>query len=235
MGNELLPEDLKWCLRRLPRKVLDMLKERQLFLAGGFIRSCISNEPPSDVDMFAPSKDAAEAAGRALAGKDHRFIETDNAYTVTGVGRLPIQFIHRWTYQTPADLLPTFDFTIARAAIWCDTGNWHSLCDERFYADLAAKRLVYCSPVRNEDAGGSILRVLKFYQKGYRIPLDSLAAVVTRLASGVKDIGAVFERGEAEVTRRLTGLLHEVDPDIDPTHIAHLPATRGEETVGQAQ
>ena len=236
MGNELLPEDLKWCLRRLPRKVLAMLKERHLFLAGGFIRACISSEPPSDVDLFAPTKEAAEAAGRALAGNDHRFFATENAYTVTGIGRLPIQFIHRWTYQSPSDLLPTFDFTVARAAIWWhDVGGWKTLCDERFYADLAAKRLVYCSPIRNEDAGGSMLRVLKFYQKGYRIPLDSLAAVVTRLVGGVKDIGAVFERGDVEVTRILTGLLHEVDPDIDPTHLAHLPATRGEETAGQAQ
>ena len=150
---------------------------------------------------------------------------------MTGVGRIPVQFIHRWTYETPADLLPSFDFTVARAAIWYEEKGWATLCDDRFYPDLAGKRLVYCSPARNEDAGGSILRVLKFYQKGYRIPLDSLAAVVTRLIGGVRDIGAVFERGEAEVARILTGLLHEVDPDIDPTHVAHLPATPGEEAT----
>ena len=49
-------------------------------------------------------------------------------------------------------------------------GEYVGLCNIRFYPDLAARRLVYTSPLRNEDAGGSILRVLKFYQRGYRIP-----------------------------------------------------------------
>ena len=99
--------------------------------------------------------------------------------------------------------------------------KWCSACDPRFYADLAAKRLVYRSPERNEDAGGSMLRVLKFYQRGYRIPLDSLGAVIARLIQGVKD---PILLNEPKLARTLSGLLREVDPDIDPNHIAHLPS-----------
>lgn len=229
MASELLIEDVRWCLRRLPCEVLATLKERRLFLAGGFIRACIAQEPVSDIDLFAPSKDAAEAAARALAGKDHHFLATDNAFTVYGFGKLPVQFIHRWTFERAEDILPSFDFTVARACVWHEVAGWKSLCDERFYCDLAAKRIVYCCPLRNEDAGGSMLRVLKFYQKGYRIPLDSLGRVVARLVAGIR-----FDHtgnSEEAIAMVVTGLLHEVDPLIDPTHASHLPATRGEQAL----
>ena len=100
------------------------------------------------------------------------------------------------------------------------------MIDDRFYADLAAKRLIYRSPLRNEDAGGSLLRVLKFYQRGYRIPLNSLGAVIARLVNAVDEekIGAFAGNHEQKLAKVLTALLHEVDPAIDPEHIAHLPS-----------
>jgi hypothetical protein len=106
--------------------------------------------------------------------------------------------------------------------------------------------LVYLQPIRNEDAGGSMLRVLKFYQRGYRIPIDSLGQVISRLMTGVdisrihteqkkfdKDSeipGLVFD--EQQLSKVVTGLLREVDPLIDPAHVSHLPAT---EAVGVAR
>jgi hypothetical protein len=201
-----------------------------LFAAGGFIRSCITNEHVSDIDLFTPSKEQArdlaqELASASTSGKIH---ETDNALTVKGF-RTPIQFIHRWTFTKPEDALESFDFTIAMAAFWCDkTSGWQSCCGDRFYQDLAAKRLIYRSPIRNEDAGGSMLRVLKFYQRGYRIPLDSLGAVIARLNSGIEwdDLPLHRTSGNREraVAMVVTGLLREVDPLIDATHAAHLPS-----------
>lgn len=219
---ELLKEDLYWCVQRLPKDVKALLKDRgnQLFIAGGFIRACIANEKPSDIDIFSQDKVSAELFATVLKGKLYQFLETDNAFTVYGKGRLSVQFIHKWTFEKPSDVIPSFDFTIAKAVIWCDGKKWHSLCDERFYQDLAAKRLIYCSPTRIEEAGGSILRVLKFYQRGYRIPLESLGAVIARIMTGVD-----FERAttESEWALALSGLLREVDPLIDPNHISHLP------------
>ena len=102
--------------------------------------------------------------------------------------------------------------------------DWDSYCDERFYIDLASKRLIYRHPIRNEDAGGSMLRVLKYYQKGYRIPLNSLGGVIARLVIALnKD--KININNEEDVTMVLTGLLKEVDPAIDPFHISHLPST----------
>lgn len=244
--NELLHEDLVWCLRRLPEKVLDMLKERAgaLSVAGGFIRACISGETPSDIDIFGPSKDVLEAAARKLKDAGYgpmRLHESENAFTVLGF-RYPVQFIHRWTYTEPAQVLPSFDFTTAAAAFWYGLdGVWHTACHERFYNDLAAKRLVYTSPIRNEDAGGSILRVLKFYQKGYRIPICSLGSVIARLVAAINEdaiLGGMKANGvtrEEQLAKIITGLLHEVDPNVDPTHIAHLPALREEAAAEKAK
>lgn len=222
--NELLKEDLKWCVGRLPKDVLALLKERenQLFVAGGFIRSCIANEKINDIDLFSADKTSAELFATVLQGKEYKMVKTDNAFTIYGKGRLSVQFIHKWTFSKPSEVLPSFDFTIAKAVIWYNGKNWCSLCGDRFYQDLAAKRLVYCSPKRIEEVGGSMLRVLKFYQRGYRIPLDSLGEVIARIVSGIG-----FERATSEKDwgRALTGLLREVDPNIDPEHIVHLPDT----------
>ena len=225
--------DLAWAVRRLPANVRDLLKKHgpKVFLAGGYLRATVANEKVSDIDLFCPSKDYGEACAKELAGDGKPHV-TPNAFTVR-TKPIPTQFITRWTYESPLACLAHFDFTVAQAAIWWagePTNRWESACSARFYADLAAKRLVYLAPQRNEDAGGSMLRVLKFYQKGYRIPLDSLGAVVARLCTGVRDDGW---RDEYHAARIITALLVEVDPSVDPDHIAHLPTssddTRDEE------
>lgn len=226
----LLFEDVKWCLTRLPKALLKMMKDEKegIVLSGGFIRACIVGEKVSDIDLFSRTKESAELYARRYAGDKGRMISTCNAYTVVERSKAAVQFIHRWTYETPEMILPSFDFTIARAAIWFDGVKWHGICDPRFYQDLASKRLVYCCPVRIEEAGGSLLRVLKFYQRGYRIPLDSFAKTIARLVSAVEmekvyscHIGdAPFEERLAFV---LSGLLREVDPQIDPTEAAYYP------------
>lgn len=240
--------DLNWCLRRAPRDLLELAKrhDSQIMIAGGFVRSCIANERVSDADVFSPTKDMAELFAKEFAGGG-KVISTGNAFTVPRKARFPVQFIHRWAYPAvvpgvpertvldAAAVLSSFDFSVSCAGFWWDGKGWRSLCHERFYADLAGRRLCYLAPARNEDAGGSMLRVLKFYQRGYRIPIDSLGAVIARLANGVL-LASLPKQGSAEFEPRMaaviTGLLREVDPALDPSHVAHLPAesTRDTET-----
>ncbi len=232
---ELLREDLKWCVRRLPKDVKKLLmrRERKLFVAGGFIRACIAGEKVNDIDMFVTHKDFAEVYANQLvndklaggfAKEKGRLLVTANAITVYGNRKVAVQFIHKWVFEKPEDVIPSFDFTIAKAILWFSEKEWHSQCDDRFYQDLAAKRLIYTSPKRVEEVGGSMLRVLKFYQKGYRIPLDSLGAVIARAMTGIRfnDETAATEEDWAKI---LCGLFRVVDPDVDPLHIAHMPAT----------
>lgn len=234
--SELSKQDLNWCLRRIPKPVREEIKRRPgIVIAGGLIRSCITGEKVNDIDIFGPSKDELEAMARKLAahgGRQRRIIETDNAFTVPGWNPT-LQFIHRWLYSKPEEVVESFDFTICSAAFWYDGSAWHSLIHEDFYRDLAAKRLVYMVPQRNEDAGGSMLRVLKYYQRGYRIPLDSMGAVISRLVMGV-EVDKMLERGEYNehnLARILTSLLVEVDPLVDPEHLVHLPSMKEEEDI----
>lgn len=229
--EELALHDLTFCARRLPRDLKDIMKRegRKVFVAGGFIRSVIANEHVNDVDVFTPTKEDAERLANELAGPGRKPYATDNAYTVFN-RRITVQFIHRWTFTAPEQALESFDFTIAKAALWWGRdARWNSACDERFYADLAARRLVYTSPQRNEDAGGSILRVLKFYQRGYRIPLDSMGAVIARLMRGVDmqrfNASRLGEWGEPGLSKVITGLLREVDPLIDPDAEGHVDSS----------
>ena len=232
---QLAKHDVSWAIRRLPYKVSELLRKHPdtVFLAGGFIRSIIAGEPVNDIDLFTPSKELAKDYCEEIKAKDENIFETENALSIK-VGKIQVQFITRWLYDDPAQLIKSFDFTIAKSIIWfgrCPVlgdMRWMSLCDDDFYPDLAGKRLVYTSPDRNEDAGGSMLRVLKFYHRGYRIPLDSLGAVIARLDRGVDR--AKFEsscgqgaKPEGQYARVVTGLLREVDPNVGVDHIAYLP------------
>lgn len=218
-------QDLAWAVQRLPLSLKAVMQEESwknnIFVGGGYLRSIVSNEPINDVDVFVKSEKDAELLAYKLCNDKKDIVRTDNAYTIKG--KMVIQIIHRWLFQKPEDVSNSFDFTICCAVISFNGEVFDSFCDDRFYMDLASKRLVYKCPVRNEDAGGSMLRVLKYYQKGYRIPLDLLGNVIARLVKSV-DEARVSLNNEHEVGRIITGLLREVDPDIDPNHNAHLPS-----------
>lgn len=204
--------DLQNIIPRIPRDIRALMKENVLFLGGGFLRSTIQSEPPSDIDLFGPDTARLREQAKKLAddrgGKMH---ETDNAFTVLATGRTPVQFIHRWLYKTPDRLIQEFDFTIARAVIWWKNGTWSSLCDNDYYADVAARRLVYCKPEREEDVGGSLMRVRKFLRNGYFIKAEDLGLVVARLCSTI-DFTKIENADHLE--KAVIGKLREVDPLI---------------------
>lgn len=214
--------DLAHATGRLPKKLADLLKRNpnKIIVAGGYLRSRITGEKVQDIDLFAPSKESAHLAAMEYAHLQPNgagIHETDNAFTVKGVYPT-VQVIHRWTFSDPMAAIESFDFTIAKAAIWWNGAAWDSICHADYYADLAAKRLVYTSPLREEEAGGSLLRVLKFYQRGYRIPMESLGAVLARLFQGI-DMAKVAEHPlastrEAAIAKVILGLLREVDPTL---------------------
>ena len=220
---ELLADDLHFIVSRLPRDVQAVVKKEPLFVAGGFIRATIAGERVADIDILGPSKERLDYCAKSLAVDRHgRVHQTDNAYTVLAPPRIPVQFIHRWLFADAATLIQSFDFTIAQAVVWWEPkepegnreyGVWCSLVGDRFYQDLAAKRLVYLCPARNEDAGGSLLRVRKFLKAGYSIQPYAFGKVIARLVMGVKwDAMPQGMPEEEALGKVLTGLLREVDP-----------------------
>jgi hypothetical protein len=211
--NTLTPDDLRYIVGMMPAILRSQIKAHKLMLAGGAIRSLILREKVNDWDLFGASAEQLAAATESLeATYAHRTrtIRSKNAYTITAAGRTPIQLITRWTYSAPEDLWRDFDFTIARAVIWCEDDKWKSATDPDYYADLAARRLRYRSPTRLEDAGGSMMRVLKFLRAGYIIAPEQLALVMARITGRIRwDHNMVTRDGGARV---ITALLREVDP-----------------------
>lgn len=228
--------DLYYAVSRLPRELKVLLEQPQwhgkVFIAGGYLRATIAREKINDVDLFTTDNDHKNALLDNLSKiyKDCRVFSTKNASTICR--SVDIQLIHRWYFEKPEDVALSFDFTVCCAVLYlnAETKTWDSFVCDGFYEDLAAKRLVYRSPQRNEDAGGSMLRVLKFYDKGYRIPLDSLGAVIARLTTGLN-----FDKSDIqdEPTRAkvLTGLLYEVDPNANPANRPYFQAKKDIENL----
>lgn len=214
---ELTPNDLRYVVQRLPRDIRDLLSENpgKLFIGGGFIRATIAGEEPSDIDLFGDDVTFLRTVAdllksrRSEAAAMTKLYTTGNAITLLTPDRLPVQFITRWTFKNADDLVHSFDFTVCQAAIW-RTGNkvnspWASAIGDGFYVDLAGRRLVYTNPIRDEEPGGSMLRVIKYVKRGYSIQVTSLGEVIARLTDKVRDSG--FERA-----RVISGLLRDVDP-----------------------
>jgi hypothetical protein len=215
---QLTSNDLRYVVTRLPRDIRDLLTQNpgKLFLGGGFIRATIAGETPSDIDLFGPDKAFLDAVSSLLASrregcKVHR---TKNAITLLTHDRLPVQFITRWTFDNAAALVASFDFTVCQAAIYRggkgDSNDpWHSACGENFYVDLAGRRLVYTNPIREEEAGGSMLRVIKYVKRGYSVQVSSLGQVIARLADKVDHRAGM---GRVDTGQVIAGMLREVDP-----------------------
>lgn len=212
--DELTKTDLNFILTRLPKDIRTLVKKNKLIIAGGFIRSTIAGERVSDIDIFGSDAEVLEGVAYKFATeRKGRVHKTENALTLLCPPRIPVQFITRWLFKKPEDVALSFDFTVCRAAVWWHEKQWHSYIDENFYPDLAARRLVYTYPVRNEDAGGSLLRARNFLMRGYTIQALSLSGVIARLVKDI-DTDKIDITEEKAVSRVVCGLLREVDPSI---------------------
>lgn len=200
--------DVRRLTAMLPAELRDLMQATQgLVIAGGVVRAAVSGEPVSDIDVFAPSADVAVSMATAyqqkFPEKATKKIQTLNAITVLAQHRKAVQFITRWAFVDPRALIGSFDFSVARAAIWRAGNVWASACDPRFYVDLAARRLVFMAP-KDNTAGGTLLRVQKFVRRGYRISAFQIAAVVTNLARQAE--------ASDDACHRMERLIKEVDP-----------------------
>lgn len=219
--------DLNFVLSRCPKDILKLLQENNenLFLAGGFIRSTLSGEKVSDIDLFGADKEKLKQIATELAyERKGRHFSTENALTVLSPPRIPVQFIIRWLFTDPEVCIKSFDYTICQAVIWTEKieidsisedGSvikkpkiiFHSAISDSFYQDLAARRLVYTFPQREEEPGGSFMRMIKFIKKGYNIQAPSMAGVMSRIFMNIRESG-----DEQWIATVIAGLLRQVDP-----------------------
>jgi hypothetical protein len=216
--THLKPSHLDLVVRALPEPVRDLLQNRRVYLAGGFIRHLVAREQgKTDIDLFGLGFGEANevAVNMAVTYANDRGVGMDVYDTLNAISLIPVenddeypvQFVHRWPLDTTEKIIEHFDFTICAAVVWWDDLNrtWRSQVHKDFYADLDQQKLGY---IGSDEPGGSLLRALKYSRRGYFMRADSVAAIV-------EDLVAQRDLAEAD---DLTGpvailtLLREVDP-----------------------
>lgn len=216
--------DLRSCIAKLPQLLKDAMRyDSNIIVAGGFIRSVIAKEPINDIDVFVSDINKAQQLTKQLTSlvKSEEYItRTKNATTIKS--NPVVQIIHRWTFNDMVECINSFDFTITKAAIQFDKieDRFIGKVDDRYYEDLSSKRLIYTNPIREEEAGGSMLRVFKYYKRGYTIELNSLAQVISRMINNPY-FKNCYTKGD-NVTTIISTLLYEVDPSTDSNEIINI-------------
>lgn len=206
--------DLHRVVQMLPEDVRVLIRQHGFALAGGSIRARVSGDAVSDFDLYAPAsltQEAISAAAIVFAeARGSRVFTGRNALTIATVGRTPVQIITRYRMGTPDDLIRRFDFTVAQAVVWYSDGHWLSLISDDFYADVAARRLVYVNPSAPYEVGASLLRARKFLRRGWQLPIPSLTDLVVRLVCEVEQVRVAVD---PDVIRGvIRGQLLELDP-----------------------
>jgi hypothetical protein len=195
--------DLNLVLSRCPGVLRTFMKRSGGWLAGGFIREVIAGGQASDYDLFVHKFLQPKALAEQLQSLiDGSYLhESENACTLIS-DHLPIQIISRWQFTDPAEVRDTFDYTVCKAVVYWDrgAGEWMSRCDDAFYPDLAARRLVYTG---SDEPEASLLRMIKFIRRGYNIQVDSLSRLLADIGRNGGD--------KAEILARL----REIDPSVD--------------------
>ena len=207
---KLTDKDVQKIVDQLPMGLMELMVTEDVFLAGGAIRAIIAGEEVKDFDLFTRSAEKAREYAERLSEvfNNEDYLATENAFTVKDdLDSIPdIQFIHRWAFSNKWGLIGSFDYTIAQAAIWFENGDWKSVAAPSFYDDLEAKRLVYTVPDREEEPGGSLLRMRKFLRMGYDISPYDMAKVISRLLNGV-DLNQLADFKENERSSIINDLL----------------------------
>ena len=191
-------EDVLRAAARLPEKLGASLMDLgsrvgvRAFVAGGHVRAAITGERTRDVDVFVRDRETADELIETLGGGAH---ETEFALSVS-VGGRPVQVIHRWTFESPAAVIRHFDFSVCQGAIWYDGSAWRGACSEDFYPDLAARRLRFqqADAIREPvEAGGTLLRLMKYAGRGYSASPETVAAVAFEAVTRTDDFAALVD------------------------------------------
>lgn len=185
MSAELKAEDVQRVVAAAPEPVRELLTwplcQDPPVLAGGFVRDTLVGARPLDLDVFWSANIAIPnewVQRHGIRVTRLAWLITDWAYDGWDI---PIQTIRVQT--TPLEHLATFDFTVCQAGIWHDRGTWYSTCHEKFYEDLAAKRLRLTSPAAANPRNG-LRRALKLAARGYTADNELLAALAAAAVMG---------------------------------------------------
>lgn len=184
---------------RLPEYVTKILHGYKVFLAGGSLVSHLRDIEVSDYDFFgADSAYLMTVVDDLVSNHGYNVLKTKNACTLLKSGQKPIQFITRWCFDNAQAVCDSFDFAICRVVCWSENGALKYLTDPNFYDDYTGNKVTYLKPKRDEDSAGSLLRAFKYAGKGYKVPQETISAVLARFIRDVDSTDAHFSGSDEE-------------------------------------
>lgn len=194
-----LDEDLVIdCLAPFPLYLNERMREngKEMVLAGGYIRDTLLGVTPKDVDIFGTKATCQDVATALTPGDiDTPMVIRKNSLTLE-IGTRTYQFIHKFKFSGPEQLLDQFDYSIARAGIWYDRSGkkWTGTCWNSWEEDALAKRLLFLDKTPELE---SIVRLLSFTRRGYSVDSLSLSRILTSALASIK-AGKEFDLDDIE-------------------------------------
>lgn len=193
--------DLNRVVSRIPKEIRLLMessapedsKNKGIFLAGGFVRSCVSRESIEDIDLFTTDLETSDflfkrilQSGNQNLSSSH-VVETENSITFP-LHSPPIQVVRKTFAPTPDKLIELFDFTVCSAVVFYHSsefqrGYWTSRVHNNFYSDLASKTLVLSCENRGVESLENLVRALKFSSRGYVLHKESLVKIISFIVS----------------------------------------------------
>ncbi len=142
-------------------------------IAGGAITSVFTNQPISDVDIYFKSKqDFILAVGQAYDENLWCVAASDRAVTFTHNSGV-VQLMHFDFFEDANAVFDAFDFSVCMGAYDIDKEDW--VFQDNFFKHAAQRYLDFHAGTRYPY--NSLLRVLKYQDKGYRINRESLLRI----------------------------------------------------------
>lgn len=159
-------------LRKIKESADDFFPEGA-FIAGGALTSAFTNLPIKDTDIYFKSKEAfITAVEDAYDSNMWCLAATDRAVTFASHERI-IQLMHFDFFETAEAIFDAFDFTVCMAAYDIDAARF--VFHDDFMKHAAQRFLRFHSGTRYPF--GSLIRVLKYQQRGYTIGKGDLLRI----------------------------------------------------------
>lgn len=143
------------------------------FIAGGALTSAFTGMPINDVDFYFKSKeDFINAVAQAYEDSMWCVAATDRAVTFVNHDNV-IQLMHFDFFPTTEEVFDAFDFTVCMAAYDLDKKEF--VFSEDFLKHASQRFLRFHSGTRYPY--GSLMRVLKYQDRGYKIGKSDLLRI----------------------------------------------------------
>lgn len=176
-------------------------------IAGGCFKNIFTGTRPKDIDIFFKNEESFKMAVETFnneKGSYTKIYETENVVGFEHIkSKNKIDLVQRIFPKNEIELLNKFDFTITKASLHKELGDFIFTCNDNFFEHLLLKKLVIddnmVSPISTFN------RTYRYTRYGYNLCLESKAKLIVELGKVKIKPG----EGIDEVTEELTRALYE--------------------------